>query len=93
LRIARLRADERSIEASAAREELVREQAISVAAQERAALSERQLGMAQERLGAMQGTHIVDSIVAAEAAQKDVALERALAEGESLKGRLVEVKS
>jgi hypothetical protein len=51
LRAARMRADERTAEASSAREQLVREQGLSAAAQERAAVSERQLSIAQERLG------------------------------------------
>lgn len=46
-----MRADERSAEASNARELLVREQGLSAAAQDRAAVSERQLSIAQERLG------------------------------------------
>lgn len=54
LRAARMRADERTAEASSAREQLVREQGLSAAAQERAAVSERQLSIAQERLGEAQ---------------------------------------
>lgn len=92
LRAARLRADERAQEASAARELLVREQGISTAAQERAAVSERQLGIAQDRLGVLQGTQVIDNLAASEAAQTDVALERALAEVENLKGRIVEAE-
>ena len=41
--------------------------------------------------GALQGTQVIDTAIASEAAQKDVALERSLAEVESLKNRLEEV--
>jgi hypothetical protein len=51
LRSSRARADEKTAEASSLREELVREQGLSAVSQERAAVSERQLSIAQERLG------------------------------------------
>ena len=51
LRSARARSDEKTAEASSVREELVREQGLSAVSQERAAVSERQLSIAQERLG------------------------------------------
>ena len=49
---------------------------------------ERQLTIAQERLGAERGAQIVDASLATEAAERDVAFERAVAEIESLKQRL-----
>jgi hypothetical protein len=42
--------------------------------------------------GAFLGNQVIDSVVAAEAAQRDVALERALAEVESLQSRLEEAE-
>ena len=51
LRAARASADAKTQEAISARENLVREQGLSAAAMERAALSERQLAIAQDRLG------------------------------------------
>ena len=53
-----MRADERTAEASSAREQLVREQGLSAAAQERAAVSERQLSIAQERLSKLLGISV-----------------------------------
>ena len=149
LRTARARSDEKTAEASSVREELVREQGLSAVSQERAAVSERQLSIAQERLGeipsetlrcdsylycssallltlhvclskfslllchrtsialglismicnllyaplgTLLGTQVIDSVVASEAAQRDVALDRALAEVESLQSRLTEAE-
>ena len=120
LREARTRADEKTLQASAAREELVgqlfdtlcwysnyqhtlihlintlfhpplrkvREQGISQAARERSAILERQLTIAQERLGVERGVQVLDSALATEAAERDVALDRAVAEIENLKQRL-----
>jgi hypothetical protein len=42
--------------------------------------------------GTLLGTQVIDSVVASEAAQRDVALDRALAEVESLQSRLVEAE-
>lgn len=69
---------------------MIREQGISLVAQERAALVERQLNIAQERLSSFQGTQVIDNVIAAETAQKDVTIERLLAVTESLKNRLLE---
>ena len=88
LREVRARADEKTLQASAAREELVREQGISQAARERSAILERQLTIAQERLGVERGVQVLDSAMATEAAERDVALDRAVAEIENLKQRL-----
>jgi Asp-tRNA(Asn)/Glu-tRNA(Gln) amidotransferase B subunit len=55
-------------------------------------VSERQLSIAQDRLGVLQGTQVIDNLAASEAAQTDVALERALTEVENLRGRLVEAE-
>ena len=66
----------------------VREQGISQAARERSAILERQLTIAQERLGAERGAQVLDSAMATEAAERDVALDRAVAEIENLKQRL-----
>jgi predicted nucleic acid-binding Zn-ribbon protein len=43
-------------------------------------------------IGAFLGNQVIDSVVAAEAAQRDAALERALAEVESLQSRLEEAE-
>jgi len=58
---------------------------IAKAARERAAVLERQLTIAQERLGAERGAQIVDASLATEAAERDVAFERVVVEIESLK--------
>lgn len=57
LRAARASADTKTQDATSARESLVREQGLCAAALERAALSERQLAIAQDRLGGTIGMH------------------------------------
>jgi chromosome segregation ATPase len=93
LRAARARVDERTAELSVIKDELARERATALAAQERSAVLERQLSMAQERLSAAQGSHVMDSVVASETAERELAFERAKAEIESLTGRLAEAEA
>ena len=63
------RLEERATDFSSAREDVIREQGVSRAAQERGNILERQLSMAQERLTAIQGAQTLDLVAAAEAAQ------------------------
>jgi nucleoprotein TPR len=88
LRSAKSRLDEKTSEATAVSSELIREQCIAKAAQERSSLLEKQLSIAQERLNASQGVQIMDSISTSEAAAKELQFERSVAEVESLKAQL-----
>jgi len=88
LRSARAKLEEKASDFASAREELIREQGVSKAAQERANVLERQLSVAQERIAAVQGAQTLDHVAAADAAQNEVALSRSLAEVESLKSQL-----
>lgn len=70
------------------REALAREQGVAKAAQERSNVLERQLQTAQDRLSAVQGASTASLVAEQDAAAKDLALERALTELESVKSQL-----
>lgn len=88
LRLLHVSLETKTNEISHLREEFLREQSVSKVAQERSAILEKQLSIAQERLSAIQGVHTMDSIVAADAAQREQELENALREVETLKSQL-----
>lgn len=88
LRSAKARLEERTAEVTSVTTDLIREQSLSKAAQDRSNLLERQLSIAQERLSSTQGAQILDSISASEAAAKELQLERLAGEVESLKAQL-----
>mmetsp|Transcript_24386 Transcript_24386/g.35802 ORF Transcript_24386/g.35802 Transcript_24386/m.35802 type:complete len:2045 (-) Transcript_24386:88-6222(-) len=93
LRIARGTIEQRTADNTSLREDLLREQGISKSAQDRAAVLERQLTIAQDRLSSIQGAQTSDSILAAENAQREVELEKAHAEIDSLKNQLQAAES
>lgn len=92
LRSARSRADERAAELSSLKEEVLRCDGTARAAQERCSLLEKQLTLSQERLESVQGSQTMDTILQREAAEREAALEQALAEVASLKTQLVSEK-
>lgn len=88
LRVLRTRLDQKTTEVSILNEQLVREQTMLKAAQDRSNLLERQLNIAQERIANIQGTQIIDSSIANDYTVKELALERAISEIEALKQQL-----
>jgi nucleoprotein TPR len=88
LRLSRAEKERKAEEAAALREDLARQQGTCAAAQERSAVLERQLTIAQDRLAAVQGISTTDSLLATENEQKDVELERAYREISDLKMQL-----
>ncbi len=89
LRTTRSKIDEQTADHASVKEELIREQGISTAAQERGTLLEKQLAMAQERLASIQGTSTLDLVDASTSAQNEIALSKALTELENVKSQLV----
>ena len=87
-RLTRLKLDEKSLECTTAREDLLREQGLSRAAQERGNVLEQQLIMTQERLGTIQGSNTFDLVAVADVAQKEAALSKALSDVENLRCQL-----
>jgi nucleoprotein TPR len=84
----RKRYEEALNDSSELKQEVGRLSGLSQASQERAALLERQLNFAQERLSSITGATSLNAIRAEDAATKEVQLERALLEVESLKSQL-----
>eukprot|EP01041_Mallomonas_annulata_P007955 gene7955-16288_t len=90
LRTSRMNNEQREKEASSIREQYLLEQSTSKAAQERSNLLERQLNDLQNRFDQIQGHHTVSTITSIDTAQTELALERAVAEIESLTSQLRE---
>lgn len=88
VRSSREKLEEKIREYTAVKEDLLREQGLSRAAQERGSVLEQQLSMAQERLGTIQGSNTLDLVVVADAKQNEFALSRALSEIENLRDQL-----
>ena len=88
LKSTRAKVEEKSLDHGSVKEQLIREQGISAAAQERGALLEKQLATAQERLASIQGANTMDLVDASTLAQKELALSRAETELESVKTQL-----
>lgn len=88
LRILRGSLEQRADSISSLREDLARERGLTETAQERAAVLEKQLTIAQDRLSSIQGIHSADSILAAENAQREVDLDQARSECEALRTQL-----
>jgi nucleoprotein TPR len=89
LRILRGSLEQRAESISSLREDIARERGLTETAQERAAVMEKQLAIAQDRLSAIQGVHTADSILAAENAQREVELDQARSECEALRAQLI----
>ena len=70
------------------KEVLIKEEAISKSATERAMILEKQLASEQERLNSMQTVKIIEKITVQENVDKDLALERANTQVDSLKKQL-----
>ena len=81
--------EEKLSDYTSTREEYIREQGISRAAQERGDILEKQLTIAQERLASIHGSNTLDLVAVADAAQNEMALSKALGEIESLRSQLV----
>merc|ERR1711871_160570 len=88
LRETRSKMDEKTSECATAKEEMIREQGVAAAAQDRSNLLERQLGIAQERLASVQGAQTLDLIDLSTSAQNEIALSRAQTELSSVKAQL-----
>ena len=88
LRISRGSVEQQAQTIATLREDIAREKGFTSTAQERAALLEKQLTIAQDRLSAIQGVHTADSILAAENAQREVDLDKARSECEVLRAQL-----
>ncbi len=85
---ARRRAEEAIADAASLREELVRVTGLAAASQDRAALLEKQLSFAQEQIGSIHGAQTMASVRAEDAALKDMQLEKAEKDVESLRAQL-----
>ena len=88
LRANRSKLELQTMEFIALKEDLAREQVTSKAAQDRAAILEKQLDITQERLTAAHGAHILSSVVSDEGAAIALALEKAKVENKSLRQQL-----
>lgn len=88
LKALKTKLDEKNAENILLREDLIREDGTSKSAQERSAILEKQLSIAQERLSAFQGAKTIDSIIEQEVIAKEIAAERAQNEIESLRQQL-----
>lgn len=84
----RRRLEDATADLSAQREELIRSTSVSQAAQEREALLERQLTLAQEQIGSVRGAAVVAGANAEDSATRDLQLDRALKETESLRAQV-----
>jgi nucleoprotein TPR len=89
IRALRSRLEQKVAEASSLSEQLSRERVTTTSAQERCNLLEKQLTVTQERLSRSMGTQIVESSLSDELSQKELALERAVAEIQSLKTQIL----
>lgn len=79
---------EKSEQLSLVQQDLAREQSSSHAAAERANILDRQLTVVNERLTAIHGSNTLESVLNAAVTEKEVALEKAVAEIEALTSKL-----
>jgi hypothetical protein len=89
----RAQLDAKAEELSSLRIDYVREQGVSKASQERSALLEKQLALAQERVGTLQGVAVTGSALANDLSSKELALEQAQGQVASLASQLAAAES
>ena len=88
LRSLRTKLEVKVSEVSSLNEAIIKEQSVAKASQERSALLEKQLTIAQDKLNMLQGNSIVESLIEKEMAEKEIALQQAKNEVESLRSQL-----
>lgn len=93
LRSVRARLDQKISESTSLSEALAREQGLLRAAQERAAIIERQLQITQESLQASKGIQLTDSLIEKELKEKDLAISKLENDNESLREQLQSTES